>query len=117
MNIRIIPPILLVLGSFVFIFFAVNQTANKTSTSLKAATSSRITIEGKIEKYTSCLSEYICHFIVDHGIKYNLDGAKYPNISESFPDLDSVLGKSVQVTGIWLDGKNPYLVIINITSL
>jgi hypothetical protein len=117
MNIRIAPPILLILGSFVFIFFAVNQTKNKTSNNLKAATSQNITIVGKLEKYGTCLSENICHFVVDQGIKYNLYGAKYPNVSESFPSLDAVSGKSVQITGIWLDGKNPYLIIISLTSL
>ena len=117
MSIRIIPPILLVLGSFVFIFFAVNQTANQTSNNLKAASSHKFTIVGTVEKYDHCLSEYICHFIVDHGIKYNLYGAKYPNISESFPSLDTLAGNNVRINGIFLEGNNPYLIIVSLTSL
>ena len=117
MNIRIVPPILLIIGSFVFIFFAVNQTSNKTSTSLKAAASPKVTVVGRIEKYSNCISEFICHFVVDHGIKYNLYGTKYPNISEPFPSLDTLVGTTIRINGIFLEGQNPYLIIASLTSL
>ena len=117
MNIRIVPPVLLILGSFVFIFFAVNQTSNKTSTSLKAAASPKVTVVGRIEKFSKCISEFICHFVVDRGIKYNLYGAKYPSISESFPSLDTLVGNNVRINGIFLEGINPYLIIVSLSSL
>lgn len=117
MNLRLIPPLLLVIGSLAFIFFTTNQMTNKTSIALKAAETQKITIEGKLEKYTICPSAQVCHFVVDHGIRYNLDNRKYPNISEHSIDLDSLTNSKVKITGLWISGRDPYLVIINLTSL
>lgn len=117
MNTRLIPPLLLVTFSLAFVFFSANQISNRTSVSLKASETQRITISGILEKYSPCLSKQVCHFVTDNGIKYNLGSVKYPNISEYSRDLDSYTNSKVKITGLWITGRDPYLVIINLTSL
>ena len=117
MNIRMIPPLLLVIGSFAFLFFAVKQTSNRTSLALKVSASRRIEIEGSIKKYALCPSRFVCHFIVDNDTRYDLDSRKYPSISESFADLNLLTDSKVRISGLWIEGKNSYMVIISITSL
>lgn len=128
MNIRLVPPLLIGIGAIVFLGFTVfGVTRNKTSNILKASVSSRLVLEGKLEKHSVCLAPYVCHYLVSKtdGQKYNISQKRYlgvtdikndKSLSEQI-DLQPYVNRDTRVLGIWIVGDTSYLVISDLTIL
>lgn len=117
MNVRLLPPILIVIGSLIFVLVtATFFIRNQTSTKLKAAASGKMELQGKLMKWPTCKVQFVCHYVIskfDNQI-YNINSKYYPGISSKNFDLEPLIGKEVSVSGIWVSGEPSYLVVANI---
>jgi hypothetical protein len=126
---RLIPPILVLLCSLIFIGLAVFGLAKNNSTApLQASVSTNLTIEGRMEKYSTCIYDNVCHYIIaqQDNQRYPVSQKRYEGITEienlgnklsDKLNLDQFVGKQVKLSGIWLAGDQAYIILSNLTSL